>query len=241
MRSRRLVLGVMVVVLAVGSILVACGGDEEPASGSFVRYGPGMMGYLGSEGGVPVEDMGAAREQAEAFAAGLGLSAGEVMQFEQNFYVELVDGEGAGATEVLVDPATGAVWLEYGPAMMWNTKYGMLAAGGGGPGMMMGGARATRGLMSGIPFGDPSWQAGPDVTDEISEEEAVELTDRWLKEQGLGVVPGEVTAFPGYYTLHVMDADNIIGMLSVNAVTGTVWYHWWHGAFLDLQEGQPHP
>ena len=43
------------------------------------------------------------------------------MQFTNNFYVELKDASGEATTEVLVDPATGAVSTEYGPAMMWNT------------------------------------------------------------------------------------------------------------------------
>jgi len=27
-----------------------------------------------------------------------------------------------------------------------------------------------------------------------------------------------------------------VGMLSVNASTGTVWYHWWHGRFVRMAE-----
>ena len=32
----------------------------------------------------------------------------------------------AGANCTLVNKATGTVMLEYGPAMMWNTQYGMM-------------------------------------------------------------------------------------------------------------------
>jgi hypothetical protein len=35
----------------------------------------------------------------------------------------------------------------------------------------------------------------------------------------------EPEAFPGYYTLHTMRSDRIVGMLSVHATTGAVWYH----------------
>ncbi|MBO0871321.1 MAG: hypothetical protein J2P15_22430, partial [Micromonosporaceae bacterium] len=58
-------------------------------------------------------------------AAPAGLHPGEVIWFANGFYVELKDGGGASATEVIVDPGTGAVALEPGPAMMWNTRYGM--------------------------------------------------------------------------------------------------------------------
>ncbi|MEU2980907.1 hypothetical protein [Streptomyces hirsutus] len=30
--------------------------------------------------------------------------------------------------------------------------------------------------------------------------------------------------------------DRIVGMLSVNATSGDVWYHAWHGRFLQVQE-----
>nr|AHE40216.1 Hypothetical protein pFRL6_129 [Streptomyces sp. F12] len=66
-----------------------------------------------------------ARQRAKAFSDRLGLRVGEVMQFSRNFYAELQTSDGHGATEVLVNPADGAVQIEYGPAMMWNTVYGM--------------------------------------------------------------------------------------------------------------------
>ena len=50
------------------------------------------------------------------------------LQFKDNFSAKLVDSSGNGATEVLVDPPTGLVSIEYGPAMMWNIRYGMGAA-----------------------------------------------------------------------------------------------------------------
>jgi hypothetical protein len=39
-------------------------------------------------------------------------------------------------------------------------------------------------------------------------------------------------AFPGYYTLETLKGGRISGMVSVNASTGAVWPHWWHGAFI---------
>src|SRR5665647_1099914 len=69
--------------------------------------------------GVQVTTISAARARATAAASPSGLHTGEVMQFSQNFYVELKDASGASAAEVLVDPATGAVFTQFGPAMMW--------------------------------------------------------------------------------------------------------------------------
>jgi len=127
-----------------------------------MRYGPGMMGYGPVGAGEPVGSIAEARGQAERFAGRLGLHVGEVMRFRNNYYAELVGKRGAGATEVLVNPRIGAVWLEYGPAMMWNTQYGMLGGRGfggldggmmGGGGMMSGGGMMGGGMMSGAPFG----------------------------------------------------------------------------------------
>jgi hypothetical protein len=33
-----------------------------------------------------------------------------------------------------------------------------------------------------------------------------------------------------------MKDDQVYGMLSVNGYTGDVWYHTWHGDFIDMTE-----
>jgi hypothetical protein len=70
----------------------------------------------------------------------------------------------------------------------------------------------------------------------VSAEEARRLADRWLTARENGLTAGEPEAFPGYYTLHTLRDGKITGMLSVNAYTGAVWYHSWHGRFLDMSE-----
>ncbi len=171
-------------------------------------YGPGGMmggGYWLSGDGRRVGSMEAARQRAQQFADRLGLRAGEVMQFSNGFYVELNTPGGSGATEVLVDPSNGAVGVEYGPAMMWNTRYGM--HGGGG-----------------------------DAPVKVSAERAVTLAQRWLDDQRPGMSAAEPEPFPGYYTLHTLRDGKIVGMLSVNATTGAVWYHTWHGAYQAMSD-----
>lgn len=54
------------------------------------------------------------------------LRVGEVMRFTRNYYAELEERDGTKSTEVLADPQNGAVQLEFGPAMMWNTRCGMM-------------------------------------------------------------------------------------------------------------------
>ncbi|MHB8187435.1 MAG: hypothetical protein ACYDDU_15455 [Dermatophilaceae bacterium] len=106
-----------------------------PGQGTSMMGGS-IMGSTGSMGmtwlpgnGVAVSGIPAARTRATTAAAPAGLRPGEVMWFDNGFYVELKDSAGLPATEVIVDPRTGAVSTEPGPAMMWNTRFGMRARG----------------------------------------------------------------------------------------------------------------
>jgi hypothetical protein len=151
-----------------------------------------------------VRSLDDARRAAARFGDRWGLTVGEVMQFDNGFYAELAEPSGSLATEVLVDPVSGRVQLEYGPAMMWNTAYGMHA----------GRAEATT----------------------VSAGQATDIADRWLEANRPGEHAGDAEAFPGYYTLHTLRDDQVVGMLSVHATTGDVWYHSWHGRFIDMTE-----
>jgi hypothetical protein len=251
-RDRLLWAGVLVVALAVlgATIAVAAttAGDDH---GAMMGSGSGMMGYAAREGGEPVGDLPEARRQAERFADRLDLRVGEVMQFSDGFYAELEEQNGAPATEILIDGRTGAVWFEYGPAMMWNTRYGMMRDGSadvGIDGSMMGwmlgqgGMMASGGMMgSGGVMGDDAgaghmWTPGDRTGSDrpVTAAEARRIAQRWLGANRDGLRASVPEAFPGYYTLHVERDGRTEGMLSVNASTGAVWYHWWHGRFLAM-------
>lgn len=193
-----------------GSMTGRAGPDAGPGTGP--GTGPMMRGR-GSDGSAEgtgaVADLSAARAAATTFAQALedGATIGEVMQFENGYYAEVVDADGQLATEVLVDPATGQVQIEYGPARMWNTRFGMMATGS---------------------------TTGADQ-ERISAAEAETIADTWLAARG-DRTAGEAEHFPGYYTLHVLHDGQVDGMLSVHATTGDVWPHTWHGGFVDLSE-----
>ena len=95
--------------------------------------------------------------------------------------------------------------------MMWNLKYSM---------------------HSQIPLSQNS------IDMDIGEDEAVELAETYLDKINAGEVIGnEAEKFYGYYTIHTLTKDgDISGMLSVNGFTGDVWYHNWHGVFIDMTE-----
>jgi len=242
MRAKTLPLVVLVAAVAalVGSAAWAAGRSDDGGWGMH-RYGNAMMGSASSGGGHPVGDLAEARRQAGRFADRLDLEVGEVMRFSNHYYAELEE-DGRPATEVLVDPQTGSVSLEYGPAMMWNTRFGMMSGARfpssgmmGGAGMMDGAGMMNRaGMTSGSGFADPTW--APSGDGDVSAAEAGAIARRWLAENGKGLQAGEPETFPGYYTLHLLRDGKVAGMMSVNAVTGAPWYHWWHGRFVSMSE-----
>lgn len=147
------------------------------------------------------------------------LKLAEVMEFDNNFYV-LVTEKGAGAFELLVNRYIGVVHPEPGPNMMWNTKYGHMAAQGGMMGGMMGGR----------------WnqQTGP-LT--VTVEQARTVAQQWLDANQPGArLADDEMQFPGYYTMDFLKDGKTAGMLSVNGYSGQVWYHTWHGNFISEQE-----
>lgn len=165
-------------------------------------------------GDVDIQD---AQKAVEAYVRDLGygdLEIVELMEFERNFYAIVREHDtGIGAMELLVDKITGAVGPEMGPNMMWNTRYGMHRRGS-----MMGWGSSENG---------------------ISEQRAVGIAQRWLDEHKPGVTVEEhADPFYGYHTIHTVRDGEIEGMLSVHGGTGQVWYHTWHGAYIQMIEGQ---
>ena len=83
-------------------------------------------------------------------------------------------------------------------------------------------------------YADSTWTPG--VAGDVSPARAQRIANRWLANQKAGLTAAEADAFPGYYTVHVLDNGRLAGMLSVNAATGAVWSHWWHGRFVSMLE-----
>jgi hypothetical protein len=200
----RLALAAAVAALAGSIALVA---THAAGAGTTLTGGSGMMGgtATGMMNGAPVTSIAAARQRANSAAAPVGLHTGEVIWFDNGLYVELKDARGASATEVIVNPTTGAVSTEPGPAMMWNTRYGMHRT------------------------------AGTPIT--VSAAQAQQIATRWVGTNLPGRRVQAPDAYPGYYTLETTNSGGTInGMLSVNASTGQVWYHNWHGTFIARED-----
>jgi hypothetical protein len=188
-------------------------GDGDSGSG-MMGNGSGMMGngsaMMGEQsGGARVDSLAAARLRAQVLADRLSLRVGDVVRFDNGFYAMLRAPDGSGVTEVLVDPANGAVRFEPGPAAVWSARSAVPADAGGAP--------------------------------LVTTEEAVRLADSWLAKQEGGLLDGLTTStperFPAYVTLRAIRDGRVAGLVSVNLYTGAVWYHSWHGTFVEMSEG----
>ncbi len=179
----------------------------------------GLNGYAGmpTTSGTPIT-INAAATIAEQYVGSLtnkDLAVDEVEEYTQNFYVLVKEtSTGRGAFELLINKYTGAVSPEMGPNMMWNTKYGMMSSG------MMG------------------WITGTTTATQmaVTLDQAKANAQAFLDVNYPGTTVGSVDTFYGYYHVDVLQAGTTYGMLSVNGYSGQIWYHTWHGAFIQAVE-----
>lgn len=255
MRKTSLAIVVLVASVAalVGSAAWAINREGNNGAGWLNNRSTAWMMSYRTGGTEPVRSIADARQRAQAFADRLDLKVVEVMHFTNNFYARLDDRSGKPGTEVLVDPATGNTSLEYGPAMMWNTRYGMMNGvartgmmGGAmtnGSGMMnsTGGMSSGSGMMSsggmmGSAGGPTSTLSAGSVSGPVSAAQAIRIANRFLAESDPSLKIPDADTSPGYYSMEIERNGRIVGMLSVNASTGAIWNHWWHGRFVAISE-----
>ena len=171
----------------------------------------GMIGFYQQPGYGNCLTIDQVASMAENYVTSIGsnLAVDEVISFQGNFYVAVVERDSQkAAIEMLMDPQTGNFEPEPGPNMMWNQKYGRMRF----------------------------W--GNDAVDNsISIEKARQLAQQALD----GRFPGAIVEpdgydFYGYYTFDYKVNDVISGMLSINGKNGQVWFHTWHGFFIEEKE-----
>jgi hypothetical protein len=211
------------------------------AKGSGPPWNPGMMGPWSGQGQtvppapVTLDEAKATAQQYLVSLNNPGLAIKEVMEFQYNFYIIYYEKDtGRGAFEMLIwkqaPPegmmsggmgmggmmggygAVGVITPEPGPNMMWNSKYSPM----------------NNGMMRG------SNQASSAAT--VSSDKAAQLAQQYLDTNFNGAKVEMGTQFYGYYTFDFTVNDKIVGMVSVNADSGQVWYHSWHGAFIQEVE-----
>lgn len=211
--------------------------NPATAYGPGIPWNPGMMGQW-SQQRQTASSTPITVDQAEAIAQRYlvslqnpNLAIKEIMEFQNNFYVVYYEKDtGIGAFETLIwkqapssgmmgggmmghGMMTGVIMPEPGPNMMWNTKYSMMR------GMM--GSRSQMSTSSQMP---------------VSEQDARSVAETYLSKNFAGAEGEGITRFYGYYTVDFEQNGKIVGMLSVNGYSGDVWYHSWHGYFIQEKE-----
>jgi hypothetical protein len=109
----------------------------------------------------------------------------------------------------------GVVMPEPGPNMVWNQRYRMMG------GMMGFYGQSATGPMS------------------VTHDQAKTLAQEYLDTNYPGTFAGDVDTYYGYYNVDVLQNGNTFGMLSVNGYTGQVWYHTWHGPYIQTVSVTP--
>jgi hypothetical protein len=215
MRNRGLLI---IGVGAIGAALLL--GVAGMATGRIAGWSMGapgvMMGRVfgGGAGDIGIDRAVAIAQNTAASYSGGSLTADEVIEFSSNYYASIREKDsGIGAFEILIDRATGNVIREPGPDMMWNAKYSPMGGG------MMGGFGAT----SSRPM-------------TVTAQQAHVAAQRWLDANRAGASVKAPDSFYGFYTIDFEKAGQLVGMLSVNGYTGQVWYHSWHGTFIQLRD-----
>ena len=219
-----------IILITIGIVGLISGGIifslSSPAgtfgTGTGYTFGPGnMMGMMrGFNSGNQYVDLqnisfDEVKSAGEKYLNDIGLQnikIKEIMEFSNNFYIETVEEDtGFGAVELLFDKTNGAIFPEYGPNMMWNQKYGMHSG--------FSGNQSENNMI-------------------IDEQKAIELADSYLTKISQDEFAGaEGQKFYGYYTIDTVNKNGaVVGMLSVNGFTGQVWYHNWHGTFIEMVE-----
>ncbi len=188
------------------------GGWGCPGMRAFFGYGGSAYPNTGTA--VTPLTISQAAQIAQTYVASLNnpdLAVKQVEEYTANFYVQVNEKSTSnGAFQLLINKYTGAITAEPGPNMMWNTKYTF-----------------TTGFCNW--FRGTIMTATPAVTVDQTKANAQQYLNSYLP----GTTVGDVTAFYGYYTVEVLSNGNIYGMLSVNSYTGQVWYHTWHGTFIQ--------
>lgn len=99
----------------------------------------------------------------------------------------------------------------------------------------IGGYPTYGGMMGGMMGRLRGQRPSADMT--LSPDQALDQAQRYLDRYLPSIeAADEADRFYGYYTIHVLRDGQTYGMLSVNGYNGQVWYHNWHGEFVDMLE-----
>ncbi len=204
------------------------GWQTQPQQGMMGQWYQGPQAQSATR--ITMEQAKATAQQYLSTTGNPNLAIKEIMEFQNNFYIIYYEKDtGVGAFEMLIwrqvpsygirgggmmisRVTPGAIMPEPGPNMMWNTKYSIMGNGLMGHG----------------------YQVSSTMT--VTQKQAEGLAQAYLDANFQGAKTEMATQFYGYFTFDFTVNGKIAGMLSVNGYTGQVWYHSWHGDFIQEVE-----
>jgi len=146
---------------------------------------------------------------------GKELQIAEIVDFQYNYYVRVKEkGSTTYSLELLVNPYSGRVF---------PIGDGRRVNGNDFP-------RGARGPWAGGPgaYSGTTNQTAQKVTAGEAQKIAADYVKRFSPNDS---VTGEAQ-FPGHYSMFITDNGKIVGVVSVDASSGTAFYHRWLGTFL---------
>jgi hypothetical protein len=180
------------------------------ASGSFEMMSSGMMGMGGNMMGSDTMDFGSMDSSMMGDnATDFGSMDGSMM------------GDNATDFGSMDGSMMGSNGMDFG-----SMDGSMMGSNGMDFGSM------GSGMMSDEMIG--GFAVAPGVEISVTADEAGEIAQQYLDTYQPGTTVDEADSFPGYYTAHVEEDGEIVGMLSINGYTGQVFYHHWHGDFIEM-------
>ncbi len=177
-------------------------------SGRYGSYygGYGTNTYRANDTPITIEK---AKESVEKYLAATGntdLAIAEIIEFDNHFYASIKE------------KSTGKYAIE----LLVNRYTGSVFPEMG------------PNTMWNTKYGHMNWNTQGTAT--VTKEQAIEKAQKYLETALPGTEVEGADAFYGYYTLEVIKDGKVYGMLSVNGNTGAVWYHTWHGTFVEILE-----
>lgn len=183
-------------------------------------YGPGMMGsgnynYPNAYTRKKIEE-----KKLKAIAEDYLSSTGD-SDLTFTGYIEYAPGYAVGfkekstglhAFEIYIDKQSESVYLEMGPYMMWNAKYGHM------------------GMMGGYSY-------NPTAQMPISEKKAINLAEDYIKGYfPKATVDKDAETFYGFYEFVIKVNGKPFSHLFINGYTGQYWYFNPHGRIFQIKK-----
>jgi hypothetical protein len=222
MKTRTLMITVMILMLATGSALAQRGGlrymgigNDSGHMGSGYGYGSGygsgmrgvgdmmtgMMGNTIAHGyldklnpiGTPQEARTVIQGFIELSYSDLKIS--ELWEYGTAYKAVLSDTNGARAFDLIVDKFTGAVSPEMGMSMMLNASYGMS-------------------LYKAASFG---------INLVLTPQQATDVAQTFVNKNALGYTLDAQEIYPGYYKFHTRAGAGFGMDIMVNGYSGGIW------------------